>query len=441
MLNSADESTKGGDNAAWQARKEAATPRGVGVMCGFYAARACNAELWDIEGRRFIDFGSGIAVLNTGHCHPRVMQAVERQLKSFTHTAYQVVPYTSYVELAERLNRAAPGRHSKKTAFFTTGAEAVENAIKIARAATGRSGVIAFSGAFHGRTMMGMALTGKVSPYKLSFGPLPGEVFHVPFPSALHGISVDASLAALQQVFLCDIDPKRVAAIIFEPVQGEGGFNPAPAPFVAALRRVCDEHGILLVADEIQTGFARTGRMFAMHHFEEEVDLMTVAKSLAGGLPLSGVVGRAEVMDAAAPGGLGGTYAGNPLSIAAAHAVLDVIEDEQLAARALILGNLLRSKLQDLMPRAPNLVDVRNLGSMVAAEFFNPTTRLPDSMFALMVQQSALRRGLILLTCGVHSNVIRFLYPLTIEQQVFEEALEILESSVLEAAGSSAVHR
>ncbi|HTN65849.1 MAG TPA: aminotransferase class III-fold pyridoxal phosphate-dependent enzyme, partial [Burkholderiaceae bacterium] len=278
-------------NAELQRRKEAATPRGVGVMCQFYAERAKNSEIWDVENRRFIDFASGIAVLNTGHCHPRLVQAMEQQLAKFSHTAYQIVPYESYVELAERINAITPGAYAKKTAFFSTGAEAVENAIKIARAATGRSGIIAFNGAFHGRTMMGMALTGKVVPYKVGFGPFPSEVYHVPFPIEAHGIRTEDSLAALQSLFKAEVDPARVAAIILEPVQGEGGFNPAPLDFMRALRRLCDQHGILLIADEVQTGFARTGKMFAMEHYDVLPDLMTMAKSLAGGMPLSAVCG------------------------------------------------------------------------------------------------------------------------------------------------------
>ena len=262
------------DNAAMNQRKEAATPRGVGVLAPFFAARAENAELWDAEGRRFIDFATGIGVVNTGHRHPKVIAAVQQQLALFTHTGYQVVPYESYVRLAERLNELTPGTHEKKTALFTTGVEAVENAIKIARAATGRPAIIAFTGGFHGRTLMGLALTGKVVPYKAGFGPFPAEVYHAPFPIALHGVSVADSLRAIEHLFKADVEPQRVAAIIIEPVQGEGGFYPAPAPFLEALRRICDEHGILLVADEIQTGFGRTGRMFAMEHSGVSADIV-----------------------------------------------------------------------------------------------------------------------------------------------------------------------
>jgi 4-aminobutyrate aminotransferase len=425
-------------NAELKSRKDAATPRGVGVMCDFYAERAQNAELWDVEGRRFIDFAAGIAVCNTGHRHPKIVAAIRDQLDRFTHTAYQIVPYASYVELAEKLNERAPGDHPKKTAFFTTGAEAVENAIKIARAATGRPGVIAFTGGFHGRTLMGMALTGKVAPYKAGFGPFPSDVFHAPFPNPLHGVSTADSLKAIEFVFKADIDPKRVAAIIFEPVQGEGGFYPAPAEFVRALRKLCNEHGILLIADEVQTGFARTGKLFAMHHYDVVPDLMTVAKSLAGGMPLSGVIGRADVMDAAAPGGLGGTYAGNPLAVAAALAVLDIIDEEKLCERATILGDRVKAKLIALQNEAPQIADVRGPGGMVAVEFCKPGSTEPDAEFTKRVQTRALERGLLLLVCGVYSNVVRFLFPLTIEDTVFDEALAILEDVIKDSVAVAA---
>ncbi|BCF91224.1 4-aminobutyrate transaminase [Paraburkholderia largidicola] len=425
-------------NAELKSRKDAATPRGVGVMCDFYAARAENAELWDVEGRRYIDFAAGIAVCNTGHRHPKIVEAVRAQLDNFTHTAYQIVPYASYVELAEKINQRAPGDYPKKTAFFTTGAEAVENAIKIARAATGRPGVIAFTGGFHGRTMMGMALTGKVAPYKLNFGPFPADVFHAPFPNPLHGVTTADSLKAIEFLFKADIDPKRVAAIIFEPVQGEGGFYPAPAEFVRALRKLCNEHGILLIADEVQTGFARTGKLFAMHHYDVVPDLMTMAKSLAGGMPLSGVVGRADVMDAAAPGGLGGTYAGNPLAVASALAVLDIIDEEKLCERAVLLGDKLKSRLTALQSEVPQIADVRGPGGMVAVEFCKPGTSDADADFTKRVQTRALERGLLLLVCGVYSNVVRFLFPLTVQDSVFDEALSILEEVLKETVGVTA---
>jgi 4-aminobutyrate aminotransferase len=342
------------------------------------------------------------------------------------------VPYASYVELAEKINRRAPGDAPKKTAFFTTGAEAVENAIKIARAATGRPGVIAFSGAFHGRTLMGMALTGKVAPYKVGFGPFPSDVFHAPFPNPLHGVTTEDSLRALDTLFKADVDPKRVAAIIFEPVQGEGGFYQAPADFVRALRQLCDQHGILMIADEVQTGFARTGKLFAMHHYDVAPDLMTMAKSLAGGMPLSGVVGRADIMDAPAPGGLGGTYAGNPLAVAAALAVLDIIDEEQLCERANRLGERLKTRLGDLQRSVPQIADVRGPGAMVAVEFCRPGTHEPDAEYTRRAQARALERGLLLLVCGVYSNVIRFLFPLTIQDAVFDEALGILDDVLKE---------
>ncbi|WP_434642305.1 4-aminobutyrate--2-oxoglutarate transaminase [Achromobacter piechaudii] len=410
-------------------RRSLATPRGVGVMCDFYAVRAENATLWDANGKEYIDFAGGIAVLNTGHLHPKVKAAVAAQLDNFTHTAYQIVPYESYISLAERINRLAPIDGLKKTAFFTTGVEAVENAIKIARSATGRSGVIAFSGSFHGRTMLGMALTGKVAPYKLSFGPMPGDIYHVPFPNATQSISIADSLKAIDLLFKCDIDPKRVAAIIIEPVQGEGGFNITPPELMSALRKICDEHGILLIADEVQTGFGRTGKLYAMEHHSVQADLITMAKSLGGGFPISGVVGRADVMDGPAAGGLGGTYAGNPLAVAAAHAVLDVIAEEKLCDRANVLGEKLRSHLEGLRAKVPGIADVRGLGSMVALEL-NDANGCPDADAVKRVQARALEQGLILLSCGVYGNVLRFLYPLTIPDAQFDRALAILSDAL-----------
>ncbi|MFC4481644.1 MULTISPECIES: 4-aminobutyrate--2-oxoglutarate transaminase [Cupriavidus] len=409
-----------------------ATPRGVGVMCDFYADRAENATLWDVEGRQYTDFAAGIAVLNTGHRHPRVMQAIVAQLDRFTHTAYQVVPYPSYVTLAQRINELAPVPGPNKTALFTTGAEAVENAVKIARAHTGRPGVIAFSGAFHGRTLLGMALTGKVAPYKVGFGPFPSDIFHAPFPNALHGVSTAQALQALEGLFKTDIDPNRVAAIIVEPVQGEGGFQPAPADFMRGLRAVCDRHGIVMIADEVQTGFGRTGKLFAMEHYDVRPDLVTMAKSLAGGMPLSAVCGRAAIMDAPLPGGLGGTYAGNPLAVAAAHAVIDTIAEEQLCERANALGRQLSEHLTALRASCPALAEVRGLGSMIAAEFRDPATGAPSAEHAQRVQRRALDAGLLLLTCGTYGNVIRFLYPLTIPQAQFDAALGVLAQAMVE---------
>jgi 4-aminobutyrate aminotransferase len=417
-------------NASLHQRRLAATPRGVGVMAGFYIDRALNAEVWDVEGKRYIDFAGGIAVLNTGHRHPAMVAAIEEQLKRFTHTCYQVLPYESYVSLAERINTLTPGSHAKKTAFFSSGAEAVENAIKIARASTGRSGIISFSGGFHGRTMMGCALTGKVVPYKVGFGPFPAEIYHVPFPTPLHGVSVADTLGALHTLFKADIDPKRVAAIIIEPVQGEGGFYIAPPELMSALRQICDEHGILLIFDEIQTGFGRTGRLFATEHYGVLPDIITIAKSMAGGMTLSAVCGRAEVMDGPAPGGLGGTYAGNPLAIAASHAVIDIIEKEKLVERSNRLGQKLIARLNAAQSRVPALKEVRGLGSMVAAEFFDPASGEPSPDIVKRVQQAALEEGLILLTCGVYGNVIRFLYPLTTEDAIFDEALDIIDRAL-----------
>ncbi len=342
--------------------------QGVGTLLPVFIDRAHNAELWDVEGNRYIDFASGIAVLNTGHNHPKVVAAVREQLEKFSHTCFQVTPYSGYIELAEKLNALVPGPTPKRTLFLSTGAEAVENAIKIARAHTGRSGTIAFKGGFHGRTMMGMALTGKVVPYKTGFGPFPGEVYHLPFPADYLGVSEDDALAALDLCFSADIEPTRVAAIIIEPVQGEGGFYPASASFMQRLRQVCDQHGILLICDEIQTGFCRTGKTFATEYSGVEPDIMTLAKSLAGGFPLSAVVGKSEVMNAAKPGGLGGTYAGSPIACAAALAVLEVIEEERLNQKALAQGEQIKARLHQLATRFDCIGNIRGPGAMVAME-------------------------------------------------------------------------
>lgn len=421
-------------NAELQRLRESSVPRGVANMLPVYAQRALNAELWDVEGKRYIDFGSGIAVLNTGHLHPKVVAAVQQQLALFSHTCFQVTPYETYVTLCDRLNKLAPGTTPKKTILFSTGAEAAENAVKIARAATKRPGIVAFSGGFHGRTMMGMALTGKVAPYKTGFGPMPGEVYHLPFPVEYHGVTGDDALDALQTLFKADIEPERIAAIILEPVQGEGGFYIAPKPFMQALRKVCDQHGILLIADEVQTGFARTGRVFAMEHYGVEPDLITTAKSLAGGFPLSAVTGKAEVMDAPAPGGLGGTYAGSPIACAAAHAVLDVIESEGLCARADALGELLKTELRAIAadPGLAGVVgDIRGLGAMVAIELVQGSdASKPDAALTKALVQDCAQRGLVILACGVRSNVIRFLVPLTAADEIVREGLGILKASL-----------
>ncbi|WP_419905259.1 4-aminobutyrate--2-oxoglutarate transaminase [Kiloniella sp.] len=418
------------DNSSLSARRDNAVPRGVATATNVFADRAENAELWDVEGKRFIDFAGGIAVLNTGHRHPTVMSRVQEQMERFTHTAYQVVPYESYVELAERLNKIAPGPTPKKTLFLTTGAEAVENAIKIARAHTGRPGVIAFSGGFHGRTNLTMGLTGKVVPYKVGFGPFPADIFHVPYPMANHGISEEDSLAALNTVFKADVDPNRIAAIIIEPVQGEGGFYIASPEFMQKLRAICDEHGILLIADEIQTGFARTGRTLAIEHAGIEPDMITIAKSLAGGFPLSGVIGKAEIMDAPAPGGLGGTYGGSPIGCAAALAVLDVIEAEKLNDKAEMLGEKTVARLRDFSKTNAGAVigDIRNLGGMIAFELMEGDA--PDPALAKALCAKAMENGLILLSCGIYGNTIRILVPLTAEDALVDEGLDVLEASL-----------
>lgn len=416
-------------------RRKTAIARGVGMQTQIYVDRAENAEIWDVEGKRYIDFAGGIAVVNTGHRHPKVMEAVKAQLDRFTHTCHQVLPYENYIRLGERLNALVPGNFEKRTLFVTTGAEAIENAVKVARFATGRQAVIAFGGGFHGRTYLTMALTGKVQPYKAGFGVAMPGVHHVPFPVPLHGVTTQQSLDAIAALFRTDLDPATVAAIIIEPVQGEGGFYPAPPELMRALRAICDEHGIVLIADEVQTGFARTGRMFAMEAYDVVADLTTMAKGLGGGLPLAAVTGRADLMDAANPGGLGGTFAGNPLSIAAANAVLDVIEEEDLNARAEMLGARLRQRLEGLRDAVPQIVDVRGPGFMVAVEFNVPGSKTPDAAFAARVKDEAQKRGLILLTCGIYGNAIRFLAPITVPDEVFNEALDIVEASMKAAGG------
>ena len=415
------------------ARRAAAIPRGVASATPEFAVRAENAEVWDSLGRRYIDFAGGIGVLATGHRHPRVMAAVAAQLDRFTHTAFQVMAYEPYIGLAERLNGIAPFKGPAKTLLLTTGVEAVEAAVKIARIATGRTGVIAFTGAFHGRTSLGMALTGRAAPYKRGLDTaLPG-VFRVPFPAAHRGISVADSLRALDLVLYGDIEPGRLAAIVVEPVQGEGGFNVAPPEWLAALRRLCDAHGIVLIADEIQSGFGRTGRMFAIEHAGVEPDLVTLAKSLAGGLPLSAVLGRAAVMDAVEPGGLGGTYGGSPLGCAAALAVLDVIGEERLLERAEAIGARIRARLVSLAARAGGVPigNIRGLGAMIGFDVLKSAAGgEPDGTTAKRVTQQALREGLILLSCGMQGETVRILVPLTIANATLEEALGKLEQAL-----------
>ncbi|MEQ9637182.1 MAG: 4-aminobutyrate--2-oxoglutarate transaminase [Devosia marina] len=411
-------------NSDLRDRHIAAIPRGLASAFPVYAQRAENSEIWDIDGNRYIDFAGGIAVLNTGHRHPKVMAAVRDQLDHFTHTAFQILPYEPYVALCERLNGLAPFSAPAKSVLFSTGAEAVENAIKIARASTGRPGVIAFSGGFHGRTTLTMALTGKVAPYKVKFGVAPPAIYHVPFPAPSHGVSVADTLRALDTLFRADIAPTDVAAIIIEPVQGEGGFLPAPTELLQALRQTCDTHGIVLIADEVQTGFARTGKMFGIEHSGVEPDLLTVAKSLAGGFPLSGVIGRADIMDAAEPGGLGGTYAGSPMACAAALAVLDVIGEEGLLSRADALGATIRGALEELALRNDGvpISAIRGPGAMIAFDIVTDSGE-PDAATTKRVIQTALADGLVLLSCGIYSNTIRILCPLTISDALLEEGL------------------
>jgi 4-aminobutyrate aminotransferase/(S)-3-amino-2-methylpropionate transaminase len=419
-------------NADLLARRVAAVPRGVGHSAPIFTARAQNAELWDVEDRRYIDFAGGIAVLNVGHRHPKVIAAAARQLELFTHTAFQVSPYEPYVALCERLNALAPFAGPAKTLLVNSGAEAVENAVKIARAATGRSAVIAFAGGFHGRTLMTMALTGKVAPYKKKAGPMPPEVYHVPFPAPHLGVSVEDSLKALETLFKADLDPDRLAAIIIEPVQGEGGFHEAPAALMRALRGICDTHGALLIADEVQCGFARTGRMFGVENSGVEPDLLTIAKSLGGGFPIAGVIGRAALMDAVDPGGLGSTYGGNPVACAAALAVLEVIEAEKLLDRATALGQRLRGRLATIQTRNDivPIAAIRGPGAMVAFDVVEPGAE-HQPRAAQRVARAALEDGLIILTCGVYGNTIRILVPLTASDALIDEGLDKLEGALV----------
>ena len=423
-------------NAALMARRRAALPSGLGQTYEVFAERAENAEVWDVEGRRYIDFAGGIAVLNTGHRHPKIVAAVKAQLDQVHHTCFQVLAYEPYVELAEKLIARTPGDFAKKAYFLSTGAEAVENAIKVARAATGRQAVIAFGGGFHGRTLLGMALTGKVAPYKAGFGPFPAEIYHAEFPNPLHGVSEAESLRSIEHIFKYDVEAARVAAIILEPVQGEGGFYVASPAFAQALRRLCDQHGIVLIADEVQTGAGRTGTWLACEQWGVAPDLVTMAKSMAGGFPISAVIGRAELMDKPLPGGLGGTYAGNPLACAAALAVLEVFDEENLLARSRAVGEKLTAGLKALAARHNSIQDVRGLGAMVAIELFkNGDLHQPDAELTKRVCTEAIQRGLVLLSCGVYANVIRVLVPLTVPDAQLDEGLALL-GEALAAAGA-----
>ncbi len=418
------------NNTQLQARKNKVIARGQGNMYPTFVERALGSEIWDVEGNRFIDLAAGIAVCNTGHSHPKVVEASKNQIDKFSHTCVMVNPYEVAVELAEKLVDAAPGDSEKKAIYVSTGAEAVENCIKIARAYTGRRGVIAFNGAFHGRTNLTMGLTGKITPYKNLFGPFPAEIYHIPFPNDVHEVTVAQSLKALENVFKVDIAPSDVAAIIIEPVQGEGGFYAAPVELMQGLRKLCDEHGIVLVVDEIQTGFGRTGKMFSVEYSNVEPDLMTMAKGIAGGFPLAAVVGKSEIMDAPLPGGLGGTYAGSPVSCAAALAVLEVMEEENLVARSAHIGEMFNGRLSALREAHPQLIsDVRNQGSMIAIELMKDGD--PESANTELTQRiigAAVEHGLVLLSCGFYANVIRFLPALTMSDELVNESLDRFET-------------
>ena len=428
--------TLGNDAEELKALRERYVPRGVTTAHPLVVDHANGSELWDSTGRRYIDFVGGIGVMNVGHNHPRVMEAVRAQLERTTHTAFQVVMYESYLRLAERLCEVAPGDGPKKAIFFSTGAEAVENAVKIARAATGRSAVISFTGGFHGRTLLALSLTGTVNPYKQNFGPYAAEVYQTPYPYEYRGWSSEQALASLEDLFEATVSPQRVAAIIIEPVLGEGGFVPAPVEFLRALRELTERHGILLIVDEIQTGFGRTGKFFAIEHSGVSPDLVTVAKSLAAGFPLSAVVGRAEVMDAPAPGGLGGTYAGNPVACAAGLAVMDVMRDEHLPERAARIGSVIEERMRTWAAEHELVGDVRVLGAMAGMELVrDPKSKVPADTETARILALARERGLLLLRSGMHHNVIRTLMPLTIPDDQLMEGLDILGASLAEVAG------
>ncbi len=417
-------------------RETRAVARPLLVHLPIFAERAENATITDVDGNVFIDFAGGVGVANAGHAHPSVVEAVAEQAARFLHTDYTVVPYETFVELAERLCRLAPIGGETRAAFFNAGTEAVENAVKLARLHTGRPGVVAFEGAFHGRTLLAMTMTSKFHPYKSGMGPYAPEVHRAPFPNSYRGPSAAEALARLERMFEADVPADRIAAIVFEPQLGEGGFVPAPPEFVTGLRALCDRHGIVLVADEVQTGFGRTGRMFAMEHFGVEPDLITVAKSIAAGLPLSGVIGRAEIMDGAHAGAIGGTYIGNPVAQAAALAVLDLFEEENLVARANDVGDRVRERMESWQARWPAIGDVRGLGAMLALELVRaPSTKEPAPELATATIEAALQGGLILLRAGLYGNCIRVLCPLTIEDAVLDEGLAVWEDALASSLG------
>ena len=419
-----------GANQTLVGRRQRAVARGVASAYGVFAERAGGARLWDVEGREYVDFAAGIGTLNLGHTHPEVGRAIAEQADRFLHTCFQVVQYESYVALAERLNRLVPGDFPKKTLLLSTGAEATENAIKIARVATGRPGVVAFRWGYHGRTLLALTMTGKQAPYRQAFGPWAPDVYHAQYPYALHGWDTQRALAALHELFETEASPQRIAAFIIEPVLGEGGFVPAPPEFMRALRALADKHGILLIADEVQTGFGRTGTMFAMEHSGVAADLTTIAKSLAGGLPLSAVVGRADVMDAVEPGGLGGTFAGNPVACAAAIATLDAFESDDVLGRARAIGEAVRARLDALALRyAADVAEVRGLGAMVAIEFRDSAPDERGRNAPKRIVDAACERGLIILTAGHHGNVVRFLVPLVATDEDVTVGLDRFEAA------------
>lgn len=422
------------ENQRLLALREQHVPRGIVTAHPVVVARAQGAEVWDVDGKRYLDFVGGIGVLNVGHNHPKVVEAVRRQVGEISHASFQVVAYENYIQVAARLNTLVGGGAHYKSVLFTSGAEAVENAIKIARGHTHRTGVISFRGGFHGRTLLGVTLTGMSQPYKQNFGPFPAEVYHATYPNAYRGISSEQALADLDELFATDVAPDRVAAIIVEPVQGDGGFLAAPKAFLQALRERCTQHGIVLILDEIQAGFGRTGTMFGFQHAGIQPDLVTVAKSLAGGMPLSAVVGRAEIMDAPAPGGLGGTYGGNAVACAAALAVLDLFEAQDLLAQGEARAAELREGLLALRERYPRIGDVRGLGFMQAIEMVAAdASQSPDAALAQAVIEHAQGAGLLVIKCGVHRNVVRFLAPLVTTQAQVAEALRILDTALAAA--------
>lgn len=408
-------------------RRHNAVAQGVGAIHPVFAARAENSTVWDVEGNEYIDFSGGIAVLNTGHMHPKVKEAVVQQLDAFSHTCFMVLGYENYIEVCERLNQLVPGDFAKKTALFTSGSEAVENAVKVARAHTGRRGVIAFTSGYHGRTMATLALTGKVDPYSTGMGIMTADVFRAEYPCSMHNVSEDDAIHSIQRIFKNDAAASDVAAILIEPVQGEGGFYVASPSFMRRLRTLCDEHGIVLIADEVQTGAGRTGTFFAMEQMGVAADITTFAKSIAGGFPLSGITGRAEMVDAIAPGGLGGTYGGSPIACAATLAVLEVFEEENLLSRCREIGDRMTTALTKLADSHSAIGEVRGLGAMVAVELFEDAAHtIPNPTLTGQIVRKAREKGLILLSCGTYGNVVRFLMPLTVSDVELEKGLAIV---------------